>query len=133
MQNKANLLNVQMNVTIVLTEYYENFRLCSRGEKQTQSNPIYEESKMSLTPYMTKEYENISGLLTIEKRTQSNPIASQPPHFQNFLQKPLFFDFFIFFPPFFLRQFLLFFNQCLSVLQSCDFLSFVRDFEMRLP
>jgi len=40
MQNKANLLDTQMNVTIVLTEYYENERLCIRGEKQTQSNPI---------------------------------------------------------------------------------------------
>jgi hypothetical protein len=40
MQNKANLLDTQMNVTIVLTEYYENKRLCIRGEKQTQSNPI---------------------------------------------------------------------------------------------
>jgi hypothetical protein len=40
MQNKANLLNVQMNVTIVLTEYYENERLCRCGEKQTQTKPI---------------------------------------------------------------------------------------------
>jgi len=40
MQNKANLLNVQMNVTIVLTEYYENKRLFRRREKQTQSKPI---------------------------------------------------------------------------------------------
>jgi len=40
MQNKANLLNVQMNVTIVLTKYYENKRLCRRSEKQTQTKPI---------------------------------------------------------------------------------------------
>jgi hypothetical protein len=43
MQNKANLLDTQMNVTIVLTKDYENKRLCSRPEKQTQSNPIYSE------------------------------------------------------------------------------------------
>jgi len=39
MQNKANLLNTQMNVSPGLIEDYENERLCGRGEKQTQSNP----------------------------------------------------------------------------------------------
>jgi hypothetical protein len=29
-----------MNVSSVKTKEYENKRLCSRGEKQTQSNPI---------------------------------------------------------------------------------------------
>jgi len=39
MQNKANLLDAQMNISSVLTKYYENERLCKRGEnkpKQTQ-------------------------------------------------------------------------------------------------
>jgi len=40
MQNKPNLLNAQMNVRFTLTKHYENKRLCRRGEKQTQSNPI---------------------------------------------------------------------------------------------
>jgi len=40
MQNKANLLDTQMNVTIVSTKYYENEWLCRRDEKQTQTNPI---------------------------------------------------------------------------------------------
>jgi len=40
MQNKANLLDTQMNINPLKTKYYENERLCIRGEKQTQSNPI---------------------------------------------------------------------------------------------
>ena len=50
MQNKANLLDTQMNVTIVLTKYYENKRLCSRGEnkpKQTQFKALKEMVKTS--------------------------------------------------------------------------------------
>jgi hypothetical protein len=79
MQNKANLRNVQMNVTIVLTKHYENERLCRHGEKQTQSNPIYSEPVESTCSELVE------------------PIANQPPHFQSFRQKHLFFDFFIFF------------------------------------
>ncbi len=40
MQNKANLLDTQTNVSSVKTKDYENERLCRRGEKQTQSNPM---------------------------------------------------------------------------------------------
>ena len=60
MQNKPNLLDTQMNVTIVLTKHYEDKRLCKSEKKQTQTKPISEESKMSSTHCMTKEYENKS-------------------------------------------------------------------------
>ena len=43
MQNKPNLLNAQMNVSSVLTKYYENERLRRRGENkpnQTRSEFI---------------------------------------------------------------------------------------------
>jgi cobalamin biosynthesis protein CobD/CbiB len=40
MQNKANLLDTQMNTTFLLTKRYENERLCRRDEKQTQTKPI---------------------------------------------------------------------------------------------
>jgi hypothetical protein len=40
MQNKANLLDTQMNVSSVKTKEYENKRLFRRPEKQTQTNPI---------------------------------------------------------------------------------------------
>jgi len=39
MQNKPNLLDAQMNVTSVLTKYYENERLCRRGENKPKTNP----------------------------------------------------------------------------------------------
>jgi len=55
MQNKANLLDTQTNVSSVKTKDYENERLRRRGEKQTQSNPTCSE--------------------LVE------PIANQPPHF----------------------------------------------------
>jgi hypothetical protein len=47
--NKANLLDTQMNVSSVKTKDYENERLCRRGEKQTQSNPIYSEPVESIS------------------------------------------------------------------------------------
>ena len=41
MQNKANLLNAQMNISFGLTKYYENKRLCRCGEnKPKQSQPV---------------------------------------------------------------------------------------------
>ncbi|MHC4394527.1 MAG: hypothetical protein ACYS1A_02615 [Planctomycetota bacterium] len=40
MQNKANLLNAQMNVTSVKTKHYENQWLCQRRENKPNSNPI---------------------------------------------------------------------------------------------
>jgi hypothetical protein len=40
MQNKANLLDTQMNVSYCLTKYYENKSGLLTMEKQTQSNPI---------------------------------------------------------------------------------------------
>jgi hypothetical protein len=40
MQNKANLLDTQMNVSYCFNKDYENKRLFRRGEKQTQSKPI---------------------------------------------------------------------------------------------
>jgi len=39
MQNKANLLDTQMNVSSALTKYYENERLCRRGENKPNTNP----------------------------------------------------------------------------------------------
>jgi len=72
MQNKANLLVTQMNVSSVKTKDYENIRLCRRGEKQTQSNPIYSEL---VEPTCSELVE---------------PIADQPPHFSKNLRKSQF-------------------------------------------
>jgi hypothetical protein len=38
MQNKANLLDTQMNVTIVSTKHYENERLCRRGKNKPKQS-----------------------------------------------------------------------------------------------
>jgi hypothetical protein len=57
MQNKPNLLNVQMNVTIVLTKHYENKRLCKIEKKQSQTKPIYSERVESISKWgITSEH-----------------------------------------------------------------------------
>ena len=65
MQNKPNLLAPQMNISSVLTKYYENdntFRLPENKPNtnpiRTQSNPISEKPKMNVTSILTKDYEN---------------------------------------------------------------------------
>jgi len=40
MQNKANLLNAQMNVSSILTKYYENVSLRRRWQNKANSKPI---------------------------------------------------------------------------------------------
>jgi len=49
-QNKANLLDAQMNVSSVITKYYENERLCRRGEnKPKQTQPVVSLSNLFQT------------------------------------------------------------------------------------
>ena len=43
MQNKANLLDAQMNVSSVLTKYYENVPLRRRGQNKAKTNPTCSE------------------------------------------------------------------------------------------
>jgi len=57
--------------------------------------------------------------------TLSNLLQTNHPIFKIFLKKPYFLDFLSFFP-FFLRQFLLFFNQCLSVLPCPELVEGIR-------
>jgi len=45
MQNKANLLDAQMNVSSVLTKDYENVPLRRRGQNKPKTNPISEKPK----------------------------------------------------------------------------------------
>jgi hypothetical protein len=45
-----------MNVSSVKTKEYENKRLCIRGEKQTQSNPIKPNCKPT-TPFFKKTFK----------------------------------------------------------------------------
>ena len=59
-QNKPNFLNAQMNVSSVLTKYYENVPLRRRG----QNKPNFRKAKMKLNFYSTKDYENEPRLRT---------------------------------------------------------------------
>ena len=68
MQNKPNLLDAQMNVSSVLTKYYENdnaFRLPENKPNQSQykanTNPIPKRPKMNVTSILTKDYEEKCG------------------------------------------------------------------------
>jgi hypothetical protein len=48
MQNKANFLDIQMNVTSVKTKSYELRTMNYEPTKQTQSNPIYGEHRRTI-------------------------------------------------------------------------------------
>ena len=53
MQNKANLLNIQMNVTSSITKHYENARLRGREEnKANQTQPVVSLSKESASNFL---------------------------------------------------------------------------------
>jgi hypothetical protein len=65
MQNKANLLDSQMNVSHVLTKDYENVRLHRRGKNkpnQTQFHPEVPSGTQPGTPPDTQPLQNWRGL-----------------------------------------------------------------------
>ncbi len=88
MQNKPNLLDALMNVTSVLTKYYENKRLADVAKTkpiQTQfkanTNPIPERPKMNENLFATKVYENITTFRLEQNKpnqTQKNPPKLTP-------------------------------------------------------
>ena len=51
MQNKANLLNAQMNVSSVLTKYYENIANWKLGENKPNSKPIKPNTNLKQTQF----------------------------------------------------------------------------------
>jgi hypothetical protein len=64
MQNKANLLDSQMNVSYVKTKNYEQKTMDNEPVKQTQSNPIYGEPVEPTKP--------VSILLNLEESERRN-------------------------------------------------------------
>ena len=77
MQNKANLLDTQMNVSSVITKDYENKRLFRRGEKQTQSNPIADQPpQFSNFPPKTHIFYFLSFFVPFFFRPLSSPSTS---------------------------------------------------------
>ena len=80
MQNKANFLDDQMNVTKVLTKEYENKTLGGSGKNKANSKPNKANllnAQMNVTTFLTKEYENISNCSLAENKPNTNPIQTQ--------------------------------------------------------
>jgi len=76
MQNKANLLDAQMNVNSILTKDYERNDIFAVPENKANSNPIkpnYRNAKMNANPVLTKDYENVS----LRRRGQNKPNQTQ--------------------------------------------------------
>jgi len=77
MQNKPNLLDTQMNISSVSTEYYENERLCRRGQNKPKTNPISEKPKnvqMVATLVKTRNYNDEQRTMNHELLFKTNPI-----------------------------------------------------------
>ncbi len=78
MQNKPNLLDAQMNVNTVITEDYENERLCRCGQNkanQSQYKPNSRNVQIAVTLVKTRNYNNEQRTMNdYAKQTQSNPI-----------------------------------------------------------
>jgi len=83
MQNKANLLDAQMNVTKVLTNEYENIANCKLGENKPNTKPNkanLPDDQMNVNnvnKVLTKDYENISNCTLAENKANTKPIQTQ--------------------------------------------------------
>ena len=77
MQNKANLLDAQMNVSSVLTTYYENKSNWTPGENKPNSNPIkanFRKAKMNANLCGKKDYEKRPCLGLRKNKAKTKPI-----------------------------------------------------------
>ena len=84
MQNKANLLDTRMNVSIVLTKDYENERLCRLRQNKAKtnpikpkSNPISRKAKINVTLVKTRNYNNEQRTMNYELLFKTNPNQTQ--------------------------------------------------------
>jgi len=96
MQNKPNLLDVQMNVNKVLTKDYENKTLGERGKNKANSKPIkpnFPDTQMNVSKVLTKDYENIANCKLCENKANTNPIQTQTKPISPFMS-PFCFSFF---------------------------------------
>jgi len=78
MQNKANLLDAQMNVSTILTREYENIANWKLGENKPNTNPIkpnFLRDKTNANLFVEKDYENKPRFRVPTKQTQTNPIS----------------------------------------------------------
>jgi len=80
MQNKAHLLNTQMNVCSVKRRDYENQRLCRRRQNKPKTNPIkpnLQKAKMNVGSVKTRDYGNKRLCRLRENKPNSNPKQTQ--------------------------------------------------------
>ncbi len=73
MQNKANLLDAQMNVSSILTMDYENIANWTLGQSKPNSNPIkpnLRKAQMNISYVKTTNYEQKTMNYANNKQTQ---------------------------------------------------------------
>jgi len=79
MQNKANLLDAQMNVSSVRTTNYEQITMNNANKKQTQYKPNFRNAQMNVSSVLTKYYENETAF----RLRENKPNQTQFPKSQN--------------------------------------------------
>ncbi len=75
MQNKAKFQKVKLNVTNLLTKYYDEMDTWSIRKKQSQTNPNKAKSKkakMNVSQVLTKDYENKPPIWAPKKQSQTS-------------------------------------------------------------
>jgi len=92
MQNKANFLDDQMNVTSLITVDYENKSPLRPRKNKPNTNPIkanFQKAQMNVTTFLTKDYENKSNCALAENKPNSKPIKANLPDDQMNVNKVL--------------------------------------------
>ena len=80
MQNKPNLLDAQMNVSIFLQRAYENNSNWTFGQNKPNSNPIkpnFQKTKMVVNLYVIEDYRKKDDFAVRKNKPNSNPISSK--------------------------------------------------------
>jgi len=81
MQNKPNLLDAQMNVSIFSTKVYENKSNWTLSENKPNSNPIkpnFRKAQMNVNSLITKGYRKKDDFAVRKNKPNSKPISVKP-------------------------------------------------------
>jgi len=81
MQNKPNLLNVQIYINIYETKIYKNKTASGSGKNKPNSNPIkanFRKAKMNANVFVTKDYRKNDAFAVRKNKPNSNPISERP-------------------------------------------------------
>jgi len=80
MQNKPNLLDAQMNVSILSRMAYKNETASGSGKNKPNSNPIkpnFRRARMNVNSFITKDYRKKDDFAVRKNKPNSNPIQTQ--------------------------------------------------------